>query len=680
MDMWLGKIKSFTKKIDNKIDDTLNKYFEAPSRREYSFTSRISRYKRTAGASIKGLDGFGEAYLERITGKTGGGISGAKILTSKPLLILIIITLITGIIGSQAPLMIQSIRGDLEIYLPPDDPSTKDIKEVREDFSTDAMIIYVELPKDSRRNITDYEVLLEMSHVEGDDHYNDPDKVLDWNRDGTGEGDGIITVLSISSIIKVLHQTASNIANSTLPSGSVPQAEYIIPEDQETIDSYVEQLNKGGALSSLVKDDNGDGIFDTAVIMIMLSAKYVTYKDVPKMVEKVNSVIKKNAKLTKMTNTGPTTMMNSMQKRSVAEFTKVIPFVIAALMLTLYYFHRSWKVWFVALMPVSYALLMTFGLVGMFRQHFVIATQVVLSAPILLALGVSYGLYISNRFNELKKGSVRDRVEEAIKSQFWAITLSAVTTGIGFASLMIGTLPPIATLGFVLTLGIMLTYVLTIVMVPSIILLIGYKKNAKFSNWETFATTPLSHRKKIILTAVAITMISVVWCMPLVKFNADYLAMAPQDEPAVIKMNEYSKKFGGGQLGMVIVRTEDLKDPNSGSATLRIMNQTQTYMQEVPNTKSISIVDIMKAIAIKGEYLEKAPISDELKDMLIERLVGKSFYDAIQSSIPNSVKAWLLDVLFDSIPVELRSMLVKYDYSKALIYVLMPMMDIEQTR
>ncbi len=674
-----GRLLSVGGKLDTTIDDTLNRYFEPPAKREYGLRSRFSRYSRTAGASIKGLDGFGESYLERLIGMTGGGVRWSRWLTSSPLALVLVVTFVTCILGSQAPQMIQAMRGDIEIYLPPNDPSTTDLQEVRSDFSTDAMIVYVELPPDSKRNITDYEVLVEMSHVEGDDTYNNHEDVLDWNRDGTGEGDGVIAILSLATIIKALYQTANSIANSTVP-GGVPQTPYEVPNDQATIDKLVEQIAQGGALSSLARDDNGDGILDTAIIMVMLSAKYVGPKEVPKMVEKVDHVIKRNARLTKMTNTGPTTMINNMQKRTVSEFSKAVPLVVIALMCTLFFFHRTWKVWFVALMPVSYALVMTFGLVGIFHEYLVITPQVVLAAPVLLSLGVSYGLYISNRFVEEKKGSSRERVEAAIGSQFWAIALSAATTAIGFASLMIGTLPPIAALGFVLTVGILLTFALTVIMVPSIVLLVGYQKKAKFANWESFAETPLSHRKKIMLAALAVTMLSVVFCMPLVKFNADYLAMAPQDEPSVIKMAEYSKKFGGGQLGMIIIRTEDLKDPNSGATTLRIMNQTETYMQEVPNTKGISIVDIMKSVSIKGEYLESAPFSSEVAEMMKHRLIGKSFYDAMQSSIPNSAKAWLINVLFNSMPIEFANLLVKPDYSKALIYVLMPMMDIEKTR
>ncbi|MEM2899916.1 MAG: MMPL family transporter [Thermoplasmata archaeon] len=671
----LERLWSISKKIDKRIDDTLNKYFEPPARNEYGIKARISRITRTTGTTLRGLDGFGEAYLERLT-KRGGAEGWAKLLTASPLTIVLVLTIITGLIGMNAPLMLDSMRGDLELYLPPEEPATKDLKEVRSDFSADAIIVYVELPKESKRNITDYEVLLEMSHIEGDDFYNDPDDVMDWNRDGTGDGDGVLSVLSIASIIKMLNVTAANIANATGIQTEEIVGNYAIPDDQNRIDMFVEEIAKSGGLDLFVRDLDGDGIFDTAAIMIMLSSKHIGPKEVPAMVEKTNKIIKKTAKLTKMTNTGPTTMVQIIQDRTIEEFFRVVPLVIIALMVTLYVFHRTWKVWFVALMPVTYAMVIDFGLVGLLRDYLYISPQIILVAPVLLALGVSYGLYISNRFVEEKKGTPADRVERAIKAQFWPITLSAATTGIGFASLMVGTLPPIATIGLVLTIGIMLTLVMTVLLAPSIVLLVNYEKKRTFKNWDEFATTPLTHRKKIILATLSITLLSVAYCMPLVEYNADYLAMAPQDEPAIVKMNEYSEKFEAGQLGMIIVRTQNLKDPNSGAATMRIMNHTETYINEVPNTMGFSIIDIMKMVKFQGANINETPIPG----VLLPKLVGKSFYDIIQSSIPNQLKAWMIDLFFDSLPVELRKVLVKDDFTKTLVYIVMPMMSVEETR
>ncbi len=671
----LDRLSSLGNRLDRSVDESLNKYFEPPARNEYGIRSRISRLTRTTGATIKGLDGFGESYLDRLT-KRGGSESWTKFLTASPMTMIIAVTIVTVLIGSQAPLMLQSMRGDLELYLPPDDPSTKDLKEVRGDFSADAIIIYVELPKESKHNITDYEVLLEMSHVEGDAFYNNSENVMDWNTDGTGDGDGVISVLSIASMIKMLNVTASNIAENTGVGTEQVTGTYSIPAEQEKIDLFVEQIARSGGLDLFVRDLDGDGLFDTATIMIMLSSEHVGPKDVPAVVAKVNDVIKKNARLTKMTNTGPTTMIEIIQQRTISEFINVIPLVVIGLMVTLFFFHRTWKVWFIALMPVTYAMIIDFGLVGIFRQYMSISPQIVLAAPVLLSLGVSYGLYVSNRFVEEKKGTPANRVERAIKAQFWPLSLSAAATGIGFAALMVGTLPPIATLGFVLTIGIMLTHIVTVLLAPSIVLLVNYEKKHEFKNWDEFATTPLSHRKKIILAALAITLISGAYCLPLVQFNADYLAMAPQDEPGIIKMKEYSQKFEAGQLGMVIVRTQDLKDPNSGATTLRIMNHTQSYMNEVPNTLGFSVIDIMKMVSLPGKYINNTNIPPTMQ----ARLLGMSFYDAMQSSLPNNAKAWLMDIFFDSLPVELRKVMVKDDYTKTLIYVVMPMMSVDETR
>ena len=72
----------------------------------------------------------------------------------------------------------------------------------------------------------------------------------------------------------------------------------------------------------------------------------------------------------------------------------------------------------------------------------------------LIATGVSFSLYIINRFVEEKGDSRADRAIKAVVRINPAIFLSAVATGIGFFALMIGTLPPIWSLGLALSIGI----------------------------------------------------------------------------------------------------------------------------------------------------------------------------------------------------------------------------------
>jgi predicted RND superfamily exporter protein len=424
----------------------------------------------------------------------------------------------------------------------------------------------------------------------------------------------------------------------------------------------------------MVADTDGDGIYDRFAIIVLLDSD-------PKIQEKV---MENTRVLIKNINkewegsmaiylTGPTPLIETIQKRTIEEFKKVIGLVIAALMFALWLFHRTLRIIPIALVPVSLGLLMSLGIIGYLHQWMAITPQVVIIAPVLLALGVSYGLYISNRFAEETGGTPEERLAKAVKAINPAIMLSALTTGIGFASLMIGTLPPIFTMGFALTLGILFTYILTYIMVPALIVLLKYEKKRMAKGMKAFSTVPSRNRKKIVLVALIAVVVSVS-LIPAVRLDADYLAMAPQDDPTVVKMDEYSRYMGGGQMGMFISRTDPRTYPS-----LNAMEDTTSMVNQVQDTQAIGVVDVMKSVQMPEEF--------EIGGIPIVLPPGAqvSMWDMIEQlnsmgAIGQAASQQLIDIFYDVLSYEVRELLISSENGRALIYCFMPFMDIDSTR
>jgi hypothetical protein len=371
--------------------------------------------------------------------------------------------------------------------------------------------------------------------------------------------------------------------------------------------------------------------------------------------------------------TGPTPVIQAMQVRTITEFFNVMPWVILALILSLFVFHRTLKVVPIALVPVSLALLMSLGIVGALHNYIIITPQVVIVAPVLLSLGVSYGLYIANRFVEEPESDPMDkRLARATKAINPAIYLSAMTMAIGFASLMIGTLPPIFTMGLGLTIGVAFTYLLSYLLVPCFIMIFKYKKKSQASPLRSFATVPSRNRKKIIAFALVAATISVAM-IPLVRFDADYLNMAPKDESSVVKMQEYSRNMGGGQMGMVLLRS----DPYEYS-TLSAMAGMEDEINAVSDTQAISVITIMRTVAVPPvvEVGGVIPVP-------IPPIAQKSLWDAIvwlsENNLPTAAQ-YLIDTFYQALPGEPREMLISTEGRAALIYCFMPFMNIDKTR
>ena len=230
-----------------------------------------------------------------------------------------LLLLLTALIGRDAMDFEHQINGDVEIYLPDGANSTVLLNEVREQWATDIVILYVQTnnaatgSEHGDENITDVDILSQMSWIEGDDNNFGKGGLksgLDFNKEDRGSlacsqpdtgCDGVIWVLSPAQIVKEANSTDHRFScavekhgipvsdgDCTLASLN-PYVGYSIPQGdgaQERVDQYVE--NAGELISNFVRDtqdpdpnvdedgdgitDNeGDGIWDTGVIIMGIS-------------------------------------------------------------------------------------------------------------------------------------------------------------------------------------------------------------------------------------------------------------------------------------------------------------------------------------------------------------------------------------------------------------------------
>jgi predicted RND superfamily exporter protein len=666
-------MKDSLSRLDRALDRRLERLPDVSSKADRdkyrgAVKSGVSQAGRRASVTLKTLDDLGDKAVGRLRPRKGGWDRLIDWSTANPFLTILICIIMAGAIGSQAINIPKYMRGDMEIYLPPDHEATRILTEVRADWSTDVIVIYIKSidynGDGAPDNLTDVEVLREMSRFEGDDTNlyaaDEMDRGIDPSKGDRGRDDRVVYCLSISTLIKEVNSTPARIA-AMLSGAEMPVGPYAIP-DQEAVNNIVNTV-PADTLASLLKDTDGDGIYDRAAIIVGVKAGTPPAQ----IVGKVDRMLKRyEASHCEMTNTGPMTVIEKIQGRTIMEFVKVMPFLVLYLFIAMYFFHRTLKAPLIGLIPCTLALLMTYGIVGGLHDIFIISPQIALVAPCLIALGISYGIYITNRFTEERNGTSVEKARVAAKAMHPAILLSAATTAIGFGSLMVGTLPPIAVMGLALSMGIIFTYVLTMVLTPALTVLLKYKKQIEWGGWRRFGSVPSDHRKKTLLIFIIVLMVSGVSIM-YVKFNADYLAMAPTDDPSFTNMNEYSRAMGGGQMGMVIVR-----GPARDYEVLKGMENLESYMNRAPYTKCMSVVDIMKLV--------KVPENVTFQGVTVPVPVNVSFWDAIKAMPGDTSKTYLINMFYGALSPEMRSFLVNDDYSKTLIYVFQPMMDIELTR
>ena len=427
----------------------------------------------------------------------------------------------------------------------------------------------------------------------------------------------------------------------------------------------------------------------------------------------------------KMTLTGPVPITNSVTEFSFRLFWEIFPMAVVLVALGLFVFHsdllqagisgirpiQGIKVVIIAGLPTLCAVFWTLGIIG--ASNYEVTMTVIIVGPILLALGVSYGLHITNRYAE-EEGSRSEKMQASMKSTGRAVFLSAVTTVIGFISLIFTPMAPIKTVGIALSGGIVVVYILTMFMVPNLTLILDLRKpkHPPLKVFDAAVDVPVKHNRSLIAFFLILVLVSATIGQSNVEENIDLLGMAPEGEQPVIKMKQYSREFNAGQIGMVLVHANvsgDISDTDptndDPAQNLKLIDGLERNLNTVENASAVSVVFLMKATGL-APTISGQPILAQLQEIpgydivcetnpdicstfeiLLDQEVsqGATFWDLLTTpeefGLPGSTQSqiFLLDVFYSSLTKEMREIFINSDYDRTLIYIDMPFIPVADT-
>ena len=398
--------------------------------------------------------------------------------------IVIVMILLTLLVGKDAMDFGQQINGDLEIYLPDGADSTELLLDVREQWSTDIVLLYIHtdnaIDDESRRgseNITDVAILQQISFLEGDDDNKEMGRYargIDWNKDDRGTQDGVVWILSASQLIKEGNSAPSRFTCAVekygLPiltssecqiTSQDPRDTYVIPNNQDQVNNTVENL--GAALDNLVVDSNGDGVWDTAVVIMGIRFEMDGTDVDPRtdpdgneildhkaFIQHVKSVItdcKSNpdiynqfddplcgrdyggVKLSSMneerweeiptrqaiTVTGLTPVLHDVSDAIYLALEDMLPISLALVCLAMIALHRNPKVIIICGTPIILSLAVTFGTTVIL--DIMLTPMIIAAGPILIGLGVDYALHLINRIEETRNKLLEENAEAVARAR-----------------------------------------------------------------------------------------------------------------------------------------------------------------------------------------------------------------------------------------------------------------------
>jgi predicted RND superfamily exporter protein len=163
-------------------------------------------------------------------------------------------------------------------------------------------------------------------------------------------------------------------------------------------------------------------------------------------------------------------MNRDMQRQVLHDSRRALVWTAAAIVLIVYLCFRSVRVSLIALIPIVFGIVVTFGLLLLFRHRF--SFMSITAIPLIIGIGIDNGIHLVRRY--LESPSMENDgigILAIAKASGAALIQSNLTTIVGFGALMASSFEPLAEMGLVTSLGVALALVGGLGLVPAVILL-----------------------------------------------------------------------------------------------------------------------------------------------------------------------------------------------------------------
>jgi len=166
-----------------------------------------------------------------------------------------------------------------------------------------------------------------------------------------------------------------------------------------------------------------------------------------------------------------------MQSRILNDSRKALVWTALAIVLIVYLCFRNIRISLVVLIPIVFAVIVTFGLLRLVGHHF--SFMSITAIPLIIGIGIDNSIHLVRRYLE----DERNCILVIAKASGAALILSNLTTMIGFGALTASNFAPLAELGLVTSLGVALALAGGLWVVPALLFLGETKrKDAQESN------------------------------------------------------------------------------------------------------------------------------------------------------------------------------------------------------
>ncbi len=266
---------------------------------------------------------------------------------------------------------------------------------------------------------------------------------------------------------------------------------------------------------------------------------------------------------------------------------KMVPIVIVFIIAVLWFLLKSFKNTITTLLVVLFSTVWTFGLMALFGVPiYAVSTMI---PVMLIAIGVAYGVHLYSHLELYIKENPDVEKLSAIKnmiSEMWKpVMMAAVTTMVGFISLLTSEVYPVKYFGIFSALGVLFVFILSILFIPAVLDIFGLpkfkekKENERSKRFYFNITGKIIKAKKAVVVLTIIIVLLSIYGITKVWVSSSFLAKFEKDSD-IVKTDKFVNEHFGGTTTFNVILEGEKKDTFKRPEVLRKVYEMQKKVDD----------------------------------------------------------------------------------------------------
>ncbi len=311
---------------------------------------------------------------------------------------------------------------------------------------------------------------------------------------------------------------------------------------------------------------------------------------------------------------------------------KMVPIVIIFIFGVLWFLLKSLKNTITTLIVVLISTVWTFGLMAAF--HIPIYAVSTMIPVMLIAIGVAYGVHLYSHLElHLKENpeiTKKDAIANMVKEMWKPVMMAAVTTMVGFISLLTSQVYPVKYFGIFSAFGVFSAFILSMLFIPAVLHVFNLpkfksKKEEKKEHTRFYFTATekiIKHKKLVIIISFIVLLLSI-YGISKMWISSSFLAKFEKDSDIVKTDRFVNENFGGTTTLNVILegkKKDTFKTPAVLSEMLKMQDKVTNSLKVVGD--SFSLADFIKRMN-KVMHADKEEFNNipDNKDLIAQYLL-----------------------------------------------------------